>query len=96
MEDPRRSAGEAESGCGLSPDYGAITVIQKGLWRGWSKGECFFSGHSLRAGFVTSSLDHKVDLFKIMGITGHVKVDTLRCYDRRENDFDDAADRDFL
>lgn len=55
-----------------------------------------FSGHSLRAGFVTSSLDRKVDYFKIMGQTGHVKVDTLREYDRRESGFDDHAGDGFL
>lgn len=43
-----------------------------------------FSGHSLRAGFVTSSLDRKVDPFKIMKVTGHKKVDTLQIYDRRD------------
>jgi site-specific recombinase XerD len=55
-----------------------------------------FSGHSLRAGFVTSSLDHHVDLFKIMGITRHVKVDTLKGYDRRESGFEDHAGEGFL
>jgi site-specific recombinase XerD len=55
-----------------------------------------YSGHSLRAGFVTSSLDNKVDLFKIMGVSRHVKVDTLKIYDRREFGFDDAAGEGFL
>jgi site-specific recombinase XerD len=55
-----------------------------------------FSGHSLRAGFVTSSLDRKVDALKIMGITRHAKVDTLKIYDRRESGFDDHAGEDFL
>lgn len=55
-----------------------------------------FSGHSLRAGFVTSSLDRKVDFFRIMSQTGHVKVDTLREYDRRESGFDDHAGEGFL
>ncbi len=55
-----------------------------------------FSGHSLRAGFVTSSLEHKVDVFKIMKITGHRKVDTLQIYDRRVADFDDHVGEDFL
>ena len=55
-----------------------------------------FSGHSLRAGFVTSALDAKVDPLKIMKQTRHVKVDTLKEYDRRENDFDDHAGGDFL
>ena len=55
-----------------------------------------FSGHSLRAGFVTTSLDRKVDTFKIMKTTRHVRVDTLRIYDRRENDFDSSAGSEFL
>lgn len=55
-----------------------------------------FSGHSLRAGFVTTSLDRKVDPFKVMQITRHAKIDTLKIYDRRENDFDDSAGSDFL
>lgn len=55
-----------------------------------------FSGHSLRAGFVTSALDRGEDYFKIMGQTGHVKVDTLREYDRRESGFDDHAGEGFL
>ena len=58
--------------------------------------ESVFSGHSLRAGFVTTSLDRKVDVLKIMGITRHVKVDTLKGYDRREAAFDDHAGEDFL
>jgi site-specific recombinase XerD len=55
-----------------------------------------FSGHSMRAGFVTSALDAGVDPLKIMPISRHVKVDTLKIYDRRENDFDDHAGGDFL
>lgn len=55
-----------------------------------------FSGHSLRAGFVTSSLEHGVDVLKIMRITRHEKVDTVKTYDRRENDFDDHAGEEFL
>lgn len=58
--------------------------------------ERVFSGHSLRAGFVTSALDAGVDPFKIMPITGHVKVDNLKIYDRRENGFDGHAGEDFL
>lgn len=55
-----------------------------------------FGGHSMRAGFVTSALDRQVDPFKIMGISRHVKVDTLKIYDRRETGFDDAAGGGFL
>lgn len=55
-----------------------------------------YSGHSMRAGFVTSSLEHGTDVLKIMKQTRHVKVDTVKDYDRRENDFDDHAGGDFL
>jgi len=58
--------------------------------------EKLFSGHSPRAGFVTQALDDKVDPLKIMGITRHAKVDTLRIYDRRELAFDTHAGKDFL
>jgi len=55
-----------------------------------------FSGHSLRSGFITSSLDRGEDYFKVMGISRHKKVDTLRGYDQRESDFDDHAGGGFL
>jgi hypothetical protein len=37
----------------------------------------------MRAGFVTSALDSQVDALKIMGITRHAKVNTLKIYDGR-------------
>ena len=49
-----------------------------------------------RAGFVTLALDAGVDPLKILPIAGHVKVDTLKGYDRRENDFNAHAGGDFL
>lgn len=55
-----------------------------------------YSGHSMRAGFVTTSLEHGTDVFKIMRQTRHVKVDTVKDYDRRENGFDDHAGGGFL
>lgn len=55
-----------------------------------------FGGHSMRAGFITSALDRGEDLFKIMGISRHVKVDTVKVYDRRESGFDDHAGGEFL
>ena len=55
-----------------------------------------FSGHSLRAGFVTSALDAGVDPLKVMKQIRHVKVDTLKGYDRRENSFEDHTGGDFL
>jgi hypothetical protein len=43
-----------------------------------------FSGHSLRAGFVTSALEDGADLFKVMDVTRHREVKTLKAYDRRQ------------
>lgn len=79
---------------GLS-DRSVARIVKRAV-RGAGIDESVFSGHSLRAGFVTSSLDRKVDPFMIMRITRHVKVDTLREYDRRENGFDEHAGEDFL
>jgi site-specific recombinase XerD len=58
--------------------------------------ETAFSGHSPRAGFVTQALTDKVDPFKIMTVTGHRKVDTLKIYDRRDAGLQDPAGKDFL
>ena len=55
-----------------------------------------FGGHSMRAGFVTSALDRGEDVFKVMRISRHVKVDTVKVYDRRESGFDDHAGGEFL
>jgi site-specific recombinase XerD len=58
--------------------------------------EKIYSGHSMRAGFVTTSLENGVDVLKIMGITRHTDVNTLREYDRRDSGFDDHAGGGFL
>lgn len=59
--------------------------------------EEIFSGHSPRAGFVTTALEHGADLLKIMHVTRHTDVRTLKKYDRRSKQaFDAAAGKDFL
>jgi hypothetical protein len=55
-----------------------------------------YSGHSLRAGFVTSALEHGADLFRVMDVTRHKRIETLRGYDRRARAFRDHAGKDFL
>ena len=55
-----------------------------------------FSGHSLRAGFVTSALEHGADVLKVMDVTRHKRVDTLKGYDRRARAFKNHAGKDFL
>lgn len=55
-----------------------------------------FAGHSLRAGFVTSALEDGADLLKVMDVTRHREVRTLKKYDRRANAFRNPAGKGFL
>jgi hypothetical protein len=42
-----------------------------------------FSGHSLRSGFLTSGAEAGASIFKLMEVSRHKSVDTLRGYVRR-------------
>ncbi|KAA2237691.1 site-specific integrase [Salinarimonas soli] len=55
-----------------------------------------FAGHSLRAGFVTSALESGADLLKVMDVTRHREVKTLKAYDRRAKAFRNHAGKGFL
>lgn len=55
-----------------------------------------FAGHSLRAGFVTSALEDGADVLKVMDVTRHREVSTLKVYDRRAKLFKDHAGKGFL
>jgi site-specific recombinase XerD len=55
-----------------------------------------FAGHSLRAGFVTSALEAGSDLLKVMDITRHREIATLKVYDRRAKAFKGHAGKSFL
>jgi site-specific recombinase XerD len=55
-----------------------------------------FSGHSLRAGFVTSTLHHGADILRVMDVTRHREVSTLKTYDRRAKAFKQHAGEAFL
>lgn len=48
-------------------------------------------GHSLRAGFCTSAAMAGADAFKIMDVSGHKSVQTLRGYVRRADEFRNHA-----
>jgi hypothetical protein len=54
------------------------------------------SSHSLRAGFVTSALEHGADIFKVMYVTRHRRAEALRGFDRRAKAFGNHAGKDFL
>ena len=55
-----------------------------------------FSGHSLGAGFVTSALHHGADILRVMDVTRHREVSTLKTYDRRAKAFKQHAGDAFL
>lgn len=55
-----------------------------------------FSGHSLRAGFATSAAARGANLFKILDVTRHKSVDTLRGYVRDAELFHNHAGQGML
>ena len=55
-----------------------------------------FAGHSLRAGFLTSAAEAGADVFRMMDVSRHKKVETIRTYVRRADAFKDHAGRGFL
>src|SRR5215218_4655178 len=55
-----------------------------------------FSGHSLRAGFVTTAAERNVELTRIMDVTRHRDVRTVTTYVRRANLFKGHAGASFL
>ncbi len=50
-----------------------------------------FAGHSLRAGFLTSGAERGASIFKLMEVSRHRSVETLRGYVRRADLFRDHA-----
>jgi site-specific recombinase XerD len=55
-----------------------------------------YAGHSLRAGFLTSAAENGANVFKMMEVSRHRSVDTLRGYVRRADLFKDHAGAGFL
>ncbi len=50
-----------------------------------------FSAHSLRSGFLTSAAARGASVFKLIEVSRHKSLDTLRSYVRRVEIFDDHA-----
>lgn len=46
-----------------------------------------FSGHSLRRGWITSAAEAGADAFRIMDVSRHRRVETVRIYIQRANEF---------
>lgn len=55
-----------------------------------------FSGHSLRAGFLTSASEHGADVLRMAEVSGHRSMETLRGYVRRANHFKGHAGKGLL
>jgi site-specific recombinase XerD len=55
-----------------------------------------YAGHSLRAGFITSGAETGASIWKLMEVSRHKSVDTLRGYVRRADLFKDHAGAAFL
>ena len=55
-----------------------------------------FAGHSLRSGFLTSAAEAGASVFKMMEVSRHKSVDTLRGYVRRADLFREHAGAAFL
>ena len=55
-----------------------------------------FSGHSLRAGYITTAAEAGADMHRIMDQSRHVDVRTIRGYVRRASLFKDHSGAAFL
>jgi site-specific recombinase XerD len=53
--------------------------------------DAVFGGHSLRSGFLTSAAARGASIFKMADQSGHKNMDTLRCYVRNAELFQDHA-----
>jgi site-specific recombinase XerD len=58
--------------------------------------EALFSGHSLRAGFLTSAAESGATLVRMMDVSRYSRVDTLLGYIRSADAFKDHAGSGFM
>jgi site-specific recombinase XerD len=79
---------------GLTPQ--SVALIVKRRATAAKLDPALFSGHSLRAGFITSALEDGADLLKVMDVSRHREVKTLKVYDRRARIFENHAGKGFL
>lgn len=83
------SRGGRPLGRHLTPKSVAIIVKRYAELAGLDP--ALFAGHSLRAGFLTSAAANRASLFKMMDVSRHKSVDTLRGYVRRAEEFENHA-----
>jgi hypothetical protein len=78
-------------GAGISPYLSIRREIVKVYAERAGFDASMFSGHSLRAGFLTSAASKGASIFKMMDVSRHKSVDTLRGYVRDAELFKDHA-----
>ena len=81
---------------GRSLDPGDVARVVKRHARRIGLDSRAYSGHSLRAGFVTSAAVHRARIDKIMEVTRHRNAETVLKYIRDEESFVDHAGASFL
>lgn len=77
------------SGARLSAD--AVAVVVKEAAERAGLDATIFAGHSLRSGFLTSAAKRGASVFKMMDVSRHRSIDTLRGYVRDAELFTDHA-----
>jgi integrase len=76
----------------LTPAMVALIVKRRAHLAGFTKAEVEkLSGHSLRAGFITSAAVHGANVFKIMSVSRHKSMDVMKGYVRDRELFVDYA-----
>jgi integrase len=76
-------------------DHSAATIVKAHAKR-VGLDPALFAGHSLRAGFLTSAASRGASIFKMMDVSRHKSVDTLRGYVRDAEIFKDHAAKGLL
>ena len=82
------------SAAGLTPQSVALVVKHYADAAGLDPDE--FAGHSLRSGFLTSAAEAGADVLRMMEVSRHKRVETVRSYVRRANLFRGHAGAGFL
>ncbi|MGY3407278.1 integrase [Bradyrhizobium sp. GM5.1] len=69
----------------------SVASIIKAMARRIGLDASVFSGHSLRSGFLTSAAANGASVFKMMDVSRHRSIETLRAYIRDSEIFKDHA-----
>ena len=86
----------ASTRCGRCLHHSDIPRLVKHYVQAIGLDPAEYSGHSLRAGFVTSAAVHRARLDKIMEVTRHSSAEMVLRYIRQVEAFEDHAGAAFL